>query len=164
MRLLPNSKYGLRAERKLTMNKNILVIGEVTRNQYQLPRLETLHEGHKPKIVRVSADDFLIGGHQLLARYATNEEHQQYKAASKADDRMTKDELMSGAPLRSTPILHQLAERHMDSFSVIGAIVIDEASWVNLSASANTYIDNAIDKLSDCTIWVARPDGSTEFV
>ncbi|HEX8390291.1 MAG TPA: hypothetical protein VF597_02635 [Candidatus Saccharimonadales bacterium] len=39
------------------MTKIVLVIGEVTRNMYQGPRLEVLREGHKPKVVRYSIEE-----------------------------------------------------------------------------------------------------------
>jgi hypothetical protein len=146
------------------MNKNILVIGEVTRNQYEAPRLEILRDGHTPKIIRVGADDFLLERDRLLARYATNEEHHEYKAASEADDDLTEDEAMDGKPFPSNAVIHRLAVRHLSSHSVIGAIVFDEKSWVDLSATANTYVNGAIDKLSGCTLWVARPGGLTEVV
>lgn len=146
------------------MNKNVLVIGEVTRNQHEVPRLEILRAGDTPKIVRVRAEDFLLGRTDLLVRYATNEEHHEYKAASAADDSLTEDEVMNGKPFPSSSVINRLAGRHLDSYAAIGAIVFDEKSWVDLSASANTYVDSAIDKLSDCTLWVARPDGSTEVV
>lgn len=47
------------SERKLTMERTILIIGSVTSKQYQSLRLTLLKDGYKPKIVRVDEEKFL---------------------------------------------------------------------------------------------------------
>lgn len=146
------------------MYKKILVIGEVTRDQYQTPRIEMMREDHMPVVVRVQTVHFLMESQTLLGRYAKNSERQAYDVASKADAQLSDDDLLGGAEYRSTRIVHRLAARHIASFGSIDTLVFGEKAWIELSEPEYTYIAGVINTLPRCSIWVAYKNGTTQFV
>lgn len=135
------------------MNKTILVIGEVTRDQYQEARIELLHKRHAPKVLRANASEFFLTSGDLAEKYGD----------------------LSGMDLQLAHLrdaeypdseYEQYANVHLAQFGNIGAIVVDEAWWNEWAISGARYsllISMLAESDDPPSRWIAYPDGGAEY-
>lgn len=120
------------------MIKTILVIGEVTRQQYQEARLQALRQDHRPKIVRVSPDVFWIGLDRLEKLYATPEE--QAQEARLAWNGATPEQNEA-----SLMLMHELAGRHLAQYGDLFAVILGPESVE--AYDRNHWVKRALQKM-----------------
>lgn len=126
------------------MDKTILVIGDVTRNQYQPIRLDFLRQGHRPKIVRVTVAEFFLESWDINERYP---------AGTPADDSIS-----AAAEEYDSRIA-----QHIKSFGTLAAIVID-ARLRSLSILHSLGpVDDKLQYDGDIDMWCIE-DGRAQFI
>lgn len=107
------------------MDKVILVIGEVTRNQYQDARMEILRDAHVPKLLRVTMDELWISDLELERLYGDRDRLNELLLQESEEDFA-----QSGSnPLHAYYM--ELAYKHVMSFGCVRAVVSDARSWCN---------------------------------
>ncbi len=137
------------------MGKVILVVGEVTSEQYQPARLRVMRRGHlNPVINRINIDQLLLNESALLGRYS--------RVGYVFEE-------MAGQLEELDEHIRMLAEWHVASFGDLSAVVFDADSWNRWSNFPNTedghyHLEMAFEKIDPIvTFWAVRPDGSVEF-
>lgn len=133
------------------MIKTILVIGEVTRNQYQSVRLEILREGHQPRIVRTTIGDLFLDYEELVNLYGSANSPLNYN-----------DEWSELYMNASDQWLDGLAFEHIASFGNIGAILMTQEAydWWSYQARQTAVLLHEYDDVR----WVVGERGTLEFI
>ncbi|MDB5169829.1 MAG: hypothetical protein JWN82_225 [Candidatus Saccharibacteria bacterium] len=131
------------------MHKIILVIGEVTRDQYQELRILVLHEGHLPKIVRLSADEFFLDSESLWRLYATPEQKEHELHLAMHGSTQEEDEASIG-------LTQSMAAQHLQAYDglhsvLLGSDVVDQYHPLDWMGSALAGLD--------CPVWTLEGDG-----
>lgn len=119
------------------MDKVILVVGEVTRDQYQIIRQECMRSGHKPTVKRVSSNDYLQSDAQLLMNNMP---------VGRNDAQLNKA-IVAGA------------REHVASFGDVYAVVMDQASWRVLDRNDFAMLERER-KARGITQWYVDDNGS----
>ena len=136
------------------MNKTVLVIGEVTRDQYQDARIELLHKGHAPKVVRSTLQDFFLSSSELVDKHAASTEVVRSGFDYHREESYPEE------------LYVQSAEIHLEGFGDIGAIVVDAETWEHW-AVYNPRYSRMIDMLAAADSppmrWIAYPSGRVEY-
>lgn len=130
------------------MHKTVLVIGEVTRNQYQTVRLEIIRKGNQPKIVRITVDELLLDDEDLISRY--------HSPGADADELL---ELASNRKL-----VNELATRHVASYGPIAAVVMTQRAFEAWGQLGGGEAIALLLREHDNVRWVLGERGSLEFI
>jgi hypothetical protein len=118
------------------MDKVILVIGSVTATHYRDIRLSLIRRGYKPKIVRMTFEELvtemLASSEDLILRYASpNGEIELFSTEyMEITDRLE-------APRDYDEFIEKLAEKHLEPYGDIAAMIMDEQSDLAWSGGDN---------------------------
>ena len=145
----------LQSEGKRVINRIILVIGSVTARQCRIVRLSVLEQGHHPKAVRVSAEEFFLDDDKLLERYATLKQlqcNEKLRSNDTAESAREQAKLMKG-----------LANQHLASFGPAVALIMDQDTWTNWDRLH--WMEDAIENQAEYIHrWVVLATGQAEYV
>lgn len=135
------------------MDKVVLVIGEVTRNQYQEARAGILRDAHVPRLMRVTVDELWISDLELERLYGDRDRLNQLLAQGSEEDFAQSGD----NPLHVYYM--ELAYKHVMSFGCVRAVVSDARSWCN---HHTVIADMLQEKRSLVPCWIVDDDGQPQ--
>lgn len=139
----------------MTDVKTMLVLGEVEPNHCKVPQSELRSQGIELQARRVTDMELFLEDEHLAAIYATPEQRRQIAELMEED---TIASLCEAGQIEVT-----LAVQHIATFGTIGAVIMDEPTWINWSRWL-TFKD-AFEQLTESyDRWVVRSDGTVECV
>jgi hypothetical protein len=133
------------------MDKIVLVVGEVTRNQYQPARYDILRDASTPKLQRVESNDLLWPDLMLERIYGDQTELRKLLSVGDDDDFAQR----SLGPLEQYYL--GLARKHLQKFGHVRALVVQEDLLVS---GYNSVIKLLQQTPQLASLWSARSDGS----
>lgn len=100
------------------VDKTILVVGEVTRDQYQVVQQEVVQQGHTPTVRSASYDEVFLDGVTLIESYGNTSPND-----VSIDD--------------WGEVTNTCAQQHLGLFGDIHAVVMDEGAWDRYSVRSS---------------------------
>lgn len=123
------------------MKKTLLVIGTVRSAQYREAQFAILRQGHKPQVVRVSAEEFFLDAEDLDQEYATPRQL----------ERLSREALCSPEALEgSTKLTAEFASQHIAQYPALHSLVL--APDVMERYESCRFIKHALAE-EDCMVW-----------